>query len=87
MLELELLQTSSFFTEFHFSIIFETKEFLLGKLIKNEVMSLPIIADHSDNNCNSLIYRYFRFSQNFIMFFFQNNERTAAEMWMEKIPR
>ena len=29
-------------------------------------------------NCNSLIYRYFGFSQ--------NNERTAAELGMKKIP-
>ena len=46
-------------------------------------MSLLIIADHSGNNCKSLIYRYFILSQNFITFF-QNNERTAAEMSMEK---
>ena len=41
----------------------------MGKLIKNEVMSLLIIADHPDNNCNSLIYRYFRFLKISLRFF------------------
>ena len=76
-------RTSSLFTEFHFSIIFKTKEFLWENLSKNEVMSLLIIANHWGNNCKSLIYRYFILSQNFITFF-QNNERPAAEMWMKK---